>query len=89
MNALIVEDCDNVVVATAPIGRGETVEFVRHDGSICSFPAVDDIPIYHKVAAKDISAGEPVTKYGETICLAAVDIARGSHVHTHNIQDLS
>lgn len=89
MNALIVEDCDNVVVAIAPISQGEAVEYTRHDGQVVSFPAASDIPVYHKIAASDITKGAPVIKYGETICTAAENIARGSHVHVHNIADLS
>lgn len=89
MNALIVEDCDNVVVATVPISAGEQVEYARHDGAVASFAAIDDIPVYHKVAAAEIKKGDPVIKYGETICLAAIDIKRGMHVHTHDTADLS
>lgn len=89
MNALIVEDCDNVVVATAEIPAGALVRYVRHDGSACEFPAVEDIPAYHKVAANPIPAGADVVKYGERIGTAACDIERGAHVHTHNVQDLS
>ena len=89
MNALIVEDVDNVAVATAPIADGECVHFVRHDGAECEFPCVGGVPIYHKVAVRDIAAGEDIVKYGEIIGKAAVDIARGSHVHTHNVADLS
>lgn len=89
MNALIVEDVDNVAVATAEIADGQTVHFVRHDGAECELPCVGGVPIYHKVAVRDIAAGENIVKYGEVIGLAARDIARGEHVHTHNVQDLS
>ncbi len=89
MNALIVEDVDNVAVATAAVADGENVHFVRHDGTESEFPCVGGVPIYHKVAVRDIEAGEDIVKYGEVIGRAAVDIARGSHVHTHNVQDLS
>ena len=89
MNALIVEDCDNVVVAIAPIAQGEAVEYARHDGTCITFATKEDIPVYHKVAAVEIPKGSPVTKYGETICIAAEDIAQGAHVHVHNTSDLS
>lgn len=89
MNALLVEDGDNVVVATAPVHCGDFIQYARHDGTACSCVALDDIPIYHKAAIRNIGAGEPVIKYGETICLAKGDIPEGSHVHVHNVADLS
>ena len=64
------------------------MEYARHDGTTASFTAIDDIPVYHKVAAVDIKQSDPVVKYGETICLAAIDIKRGMHVHTHDTADL-
>lgn len=88
MNAIIVEDKDNVAVAVEPIKKGETVDYVRHDGEEEKLTAVDDITIYHKVAVCDIAKGDPIIKYGETIGLAACDIKAGEHVHTHNVADL-
>ena len=46
----------------------------------------EDIPFGHKVALTDIPRGTPVLKYGEQIGLATHDIARGQHVHVHNIE---
>jgi altronate hydrolase len=42
------------------------------------------IPRGHKVALRDIRAGEVVRKLGWPIGRATSPIARGSHVHTHN-----
>ena len=39
------------------------------------------VPQSHKVALRDIGAGEPVLRYGAVIGLAARDIARGAWVH--------
>ena len=39
----------------------------------------------HKVALRAIGAGEPVRKYGVVIGRATADIARGAHVHVHNL----
>lgn len=89
MNALIVEDVDNVAVATKQIADGEAIRYARHDGEECELTCKGGIPIYHKVAVRDIAAGEGIVKYGEVIGKAAVDIACGSHVHTHNVSDLS
>ena len=50
-------------------------------------PPLEDITIYHKLAACDIAKGEPIVKYGEHIGLAARDIKAGEHVHCHNLEE--
>ncbi len=44
------------------------------------------VPLGHKVAARDIAAGEKIVKYGAPIGSATRDIASGEHVHTHNVK---
>jgi (2R)-sulfolactate sulfo-lyase subunit alpha len=45
-----------------------------------------DIPIGHKVALTDIKKGATVWKYGQDIGKAVADIAKGGHVHVHNLK---
>ena len=45
-----------------------------------------DIPIGHKVALKDLVAGDTATKYGEDIGKIVAPVAKGGHVHTHNLK---
>jgi altronate hydrolase len=40
----------------------------------------------HKIATRDISAGEEVIKYGYPIGFATADIKTGEHVHSHNLK---
>lgn len=40
----------------------------------------------HKIALRDIKAGEDIIKYGYPIGHALVDIKEGEHIHTHNIK---
>ncbi len=42
----------------------------------------------HKFALKNIAKGEKIIKYGMPIGYATEEIARGSHVHTHNVKTL-
>lgn len=44
------------------------------------------IPIGHKVALTDIKKGDTVWKYGVDIGKAVADIAKGEHVHVHNLK---
>ena len=43
------------------------------------------IPAGHKVAVRDIAAGQPVVKYGQIIGFADRAITAGEHVHVHNV----
>jgi altronate hydrolase len=74
---------DSVAVALRPVAKGETISF--GDGNLS---AADAIPPGHKIALRDIARGEAVFKYGYPIGRAKVPIARGSHVHTHNLETM-
>ncbi len=71
---------DNVLVARDSLGAGETIEL---DGQAVTLASA--IPLGHKLAARRISAGEKVLKYGAPIGSATADIAPGAHVHVHNM----
>ena len=71
----------NVMVALCDIEKGYRTEV---DGAYVTVN--EKIPCGHKIAIKDIAAGEPVIKYGTGIGIACEAIAAGSHVHTHNLK---
>jgi len=72
---------DNVVTCCSPVAIGDTVQI---DG--ISIDAVDQIPIYHKMAVTPITAGSVVYKYGQPIGIASIDILAGQHVHIQNLE---
>lgn len=72
---------DNVLVLLAPIGAGDM--FTTGGARIRVASA---LPLGHKVAARDIAAGEKILKYGVSIGSATQAIAAGEHVHTHNLR---
>ena len=84
-NAMIIDAKDNVAVAIEPIAKGDAAVYVC-EGKEVSLPALEDITIYHKLAIRDITKGEPVVKYGEHIGVASSDIKAGEHVHVHNVE---
>jgi galactarate dehydratase len=47
---------------------------------------VEDVPEAHKIALKDIAAGEPIVRYGSVIGFAERAIARGSWVHEERVR---
>ena len=83
---LVHEKADNVgVVVVEGLTAGtEMLCVVTHDNSDFRLTAKADIPIGHKVALKDLAAGDTVFKYGEDIGKMVGDAKVGEHVHTHN-----
>src|SRR5678816_592389 len=72
---------DNVLTALAPLAVGEQLIVDGAETTIANA-----ISLGHKLAARPIAAGEKVIKYGAPIGSATRDIARGEHVHTHNLK---
>ena len=82
MKLIHIHPMDNVVVALDAMTRGEQVELTG--GKVVT--ASEDIPRGHKVALKEIKAGESIMKYGCAIGSATRDILPGEWVHTHNVK---
>ncbi len=80
-NFIKIHEDDNVIVALKVIPKGETVTV-----SGAQIVAADEIPAGHKMAIRDIAAGEPVVKYGCQIGCAKEDIKAGQWIHTHNVK---
>jgi (2R)-sulfolactate sulfo-lyase subunit alpha len=85
---LVHDHADNVgVVVVEGLTSGTTMLcVVTHDNSSFELVSKADVPIGHKIALKDISSGETAIKYGEDIGKFVADVARGAHVHTHNLK---
>ncbi|WP_121063792.1 UxaA family hydrolase [Chachezhania antarctica] len=75
--ALRLHDADNVLVALRNVPAGTVLP-----GDVT---APDAIPAGHKIALRDIAAGENILKYGQIIGAATTDIATGAHVHVQNL----
>jgi (2R)-sulfolactate sulfo-lyase subunit alpha len=85
---LVHEHDDNVgVVVVEGLKAGTRMLAVTTaDNSSFEIEAKADIPIGHKVALKDLAAGDTAIKYGEDIGRFVADVARGEHVHVHNLK---
>ena len=81
-NALLIHPRDNVVVALKDLAAGEEVKAKENEG----FPVLQEIPASHKIALRDIPAGEEIIKYGEVVAVCIRDIKKGEWVHTHNLE---
>lgn len=78
---LRVSPTDNVLVAISKITAGEQIMV---EGRLVVI--LNTIELGHKIAARDIKAGEKIIKYGAPIGTAITDISCGEHVHIHNLK---
>ena len=74
-----------VVVEGVKAGATLTGLILDEDKTI-TLPCVQDIPLGHKVALKDMAVGDTVIKYGVDIGKVVQPIAKGQHAHVHNIK---
>ena len=84
-DAVALDVRDDVATVLRDVERGETVR-VRVGGKLRTLASAERIALCHKVALRDIAAGEPVRKHGEVIGEALEAIASGAHVHVHNLR---
>jgi (2R)-sulfolactate sulfo-lyase subunit alpha len=74
-----------VVVEGLKAGTDMTCVITANDSAF-ALKAKMDVPIGHKIALTDIKAGDTVWKYGQDIGKAVAPIAKGEHVHVHNLK---
>ncbi len=80
---------DDVGVAVADLKKGSEAGAVTLEGKPAgSIKLRDNVPLGHKVALRDLSEDKPVIKYGRQIGRAVRDIAKGAHVHIHNLKTM-
>jgi altronate hydrolase len=81
MAILVIHERDNVAVTIGDIKKGEMVAY----GS-AKLVAQEDVDKGHKIAIRDIEAGENVVKYGFAIGKATCPVKAGQWLHTHNVK---
>ncbi len=79
---------DNVgVVVVEDLAAGtDMLAVITEDNSDFRMQAKQATPIGHKIALKDLAIGDTVIKYGEDIGKVVAPIAKGEHVHIHNLK---
>jgi hypothetical protein len=78
---LLLHPDDNIVVARRDVAAGERVEL---DGESFVIPAA--VELGHKLARRALAADARVLKYGAPIGSMKAPVARGEHVHLHNLR---
>ncbi len=86
---LMHEPDDDVGVAVRDLKKGESVGALTLEGRfVTDIKLVDDVPLGHKVAMRDLPKNKEVIEYGRTIGAATQKTRCGAHVHTHNLRTL-
>jgi len=70
---------DDVVIARLELAAGTTLV---KEGNVV---VAGRVPAGHKVAVRDVKAGQPVRRYNQIIGFATRDVRAGEHVHVHNL----
>jgi (2R)-sulfolactate sulfo-lyase subunit alpha len=84
---LVHERSDNVGVATADLKAGEVGKGLDMDTQApVEVRVLNDIPLGHKIALRDLTMGDTVIKYGHDIGRVTADLKAGEHVHIHNLK---
>jgi len=74
---LLLHPADDVVIAKQSLAKGTRV---RGDVELGQ-----DVSAGHKIALRPVPKGAAVRRYGQIIGFATAPIARGDHVHVHNL----
>lgn len=86
---LMHEANDDVGVAVTDLTAGSQVEAVTLEGQlVATLTILEEVPLGHKVALREIAPFQEVVEYGRAIGRATRPIRRGEHVHVHNLRSL-
>jgi len=80
--ALLLDLGDNIAVALVELEEGALVQVQGQEEPV---RILGRVPFGHKFALRDIPMGQPIVKYGQEIGVSSQAIARGEHVHIHNL----
>ena len=84
VKAIVIHKKDTVATALEPLHTGVEI-LVETQNRTEKIKLVDEIPAGHKFALINIEVGTDIIKYGEPIGQSTAKIARGEHVHRHNV----
>ena len=89
MNHFVLHDAGDTVavVVVEGVTAGMTLSgWIMDEDRMTTIQALQDIPIGHKVALKDMASGDTVVKYGIDMGKVVASIKAGEHAHVHNIK---
>lgn len=84
--AFQIEATDNVATALTALEPGMVA--LLGNTTAPEIEAVTDVPVGHKIALRNITAGEHIVKYNVVIGRATKDIRAGEWVHLQNMESI-
>ncbi len=79
-------DSVGVVVVEGLKAGQEVTGWIMQEDQTVKVKILNDIPIGHKLALKDLATGDTVIKYGTDIGKVVAPIKKGEHLHVHNVK---
>ena len=85
---IIHDEKDNVgvVVIDKTSKNQECVAWIMENDKTIKIKSINEIPLGHKIALKDLKVGDTILKYGHDIGKVVKSIKKGEHVHVHNVK---
>ena len=86
---VVLHDAKDTVAVAVVEGITPGVElnaWIMDEDKTITVKAIQEIPIGHTVALKEMSVGDTVFKYGIDIGKVVAPIKAGEHAHVHNIK---
>jgi (2R)-sulfolactate sulfo-lyase subunit alpha len=85
---IVHDKADNVgVVVVEDVQSGKNLSgWVMETNETISLPALDPVPLGHKIALSDLESESTILKYGHDVGRTIAPIGAGRHVHTHNLK---
>lgn len=82
------EEGDSVgTIVVEGVKAGDTLTgWVMEEDKTISIKTLNDIPIGHKVAIRNLKKGDTVIKYGVDIGRTIEPIEQGGYLHVHNVK---
>lgn len=74
-----------VVVEDVKPGKDLTGWVMQTDETI-RLKSLDAVPLGHKIALRDFKPGDTVLKYGNDVGRIVAEVAKGQHIHVHNLK---
>jgi (2R)-sulfolactate sulfo-lyase subunit alpha len=79
-------DSVGVVVVEDVLAENDVTGWIMETDETIQLKSLDAVPLGHKIALRDLKAGDTVLKYGHDVGRMVADVAKGRHVHVHNLK---
>ena len=85
---IIHDEKDNVgvVVIDKIAPKQDCACWIMENDKTVNVPSINEVPLGHKIALKDLKVGDTIFKYGHDNGKVVKEIKKGEHVHVHNVK---